>query len=196
MRENRVVFTTGQIAKICHVAARTVAKWCDSGELKACVLPGKGGDRRVTYRDLMVFLREHGLPTEWLAAGLPRVLYVGTDLAYMKALVDACDPATVFRSASDPFCTGFQCRDFEPTVALVDFCEGRSEAFSIAKQIRANSSAALMALVVDDSELRAVEQFQRMFRKSCDQEKIAEVIRDWHEPAKARLCKRTTDASA
>ena len=33
------VFTTGQVAKICKVAPRTVSKWFDSGRLKDIASP-------------------------------------------------------------------------------------------------------------------------------------------------------------
>ncbi len=34
------VFTTGQVAKICKVAPRTVSTWFDSGRLKGYRIPG------------------------------------------------------------------------------------------------------------------------------------------------------------
>ena len=40
------VFTTGQVAKICQVAPRTVSKWFDSGRLKGYRIPGSQ-DRRI-----------------------------------------------------------------------------------------------------------------------------------------------------
>ena len=61
------VFTTGQIARVCHVAPRTATKWIDSGVLKGYRLPGSR-DRRVTRADLLRFLTEHGMPLDDLAA--------------------------------------------------------------------------------------------------------------------------------
>ena len=40
------VFTTGQVAKICKVAPRTVSKWFDSGRLRGYRIPGSQ-DRRI-----------------------------------------------------------------------------------------------------------------------------------------------------
>ena len=37
------VFTTGQVAKICKVAPRTVSKWFDSGRLRGYRIPGSQG---------------------------------------------------------------------------------------------------------------------------------------------------------
>src|SRR5262249_61528897 len=38
--EMKKVFTTGQVAKICKVAPRTVSKWFDSGRLRGYRIPG------------------------------------------------------------------------------------------------------------------------------------------------------------
>ena len=55
------VFTTGQVAKICKVAPRTVSKWFDSGRLKGYRIPGSQ-DRRIPREYLIRFLKEHGMP--------------------------------------------------------------------------------------------------------------------------------------
>jgi excisionase family DNA binding protein len=54
------VFTTGQVAKICKVAPRTVSKWFDSGRLKGYRIPGSQ-DRRIPREYLIRFLKEHGI---------------------------------------------------------------------------------------------------------------------------------------
>jgi two-component system, OmpR family, response regulator RpaA len=64
-KEQRQVFTTGRIAKGCMVAQRTVSRWIDSGLLKGYRIPGSH-DRRVTRAELLRFLAEYGMPTEWL----------------------------------------------------------------------------------------------------------------------------------
>ena len=55
------VFTTGQVAKICKVAPRTVSKWFDSGRLRGYRIPGSQ-DRRIPREYLIKFLKEHGMP--------------------------------------------------------------------------------------------------------------------------------------
>lgn len=54
------VFTTGDVAKICKVAPRTVSKWCDSSRLKCYRIPGSQ-ERRIPASYLRKFLREHGM---------------------------------------------------------------------------------------------------------------------------------------
>jgi len=61
--DNDVVFTTGQIAKICEVAPRTVGKWFDSGELKGFRIP-YSQDRRIPGNNLETFLKKNGMPLD------------------------------------------------------------------------------------------------------------------------------------
>lgn len=55
------ILTTGQIAKICKVAPRTVSKWFDSGRLKGYRVPGSQ-DRRIPKSYLIDFLVAHNMP--------------------------------------------------------------------------------------------------------------------------------------
>ena len=55
------VYTTGQVAKFCKVAPRTVTKWFDSGRIKGYRLPGSQ-DRRFPREYLIEFMKKHGMP--------------------------------------------------------------------------------------------------------------------------------------
>jgi excisionase family DNA binding protein len=57
-------FTTGEIAKICSVAPRTVTKWCDAGMLRHYRIPGTK-HRRVLRDDLKQFMAQHGMGDLW-----------------------------------------------------------------------------------------------------------------------------------
>ena len=73
------VFTTGQVAKICKVAPRTVSKWFDSGRLKGYRIPGSQ-DRRIPREYLIKFLKEHGMPLGDLEdEAMAKVLIVAQD---------------------------------------------------------------------------------------------------------------------
>jgi hypothetical protein len=63
--KNTEVFTTGQVAKICLMAPRTVTKWFDSGILKGYRIPGSK-DRRIPKESLIIFLKENEFPTNLL----------------------------------------------------------------------------------------------------------------------------------
>ena len=54
-------YTTGDIAKLCDCAPRTVSKWIDSGHLQGYRLPCSQ-DRRVPHEVLLIFMRENNVP--------------------------------------------------------------------------------------------------------------------------------------
>ena len=79
------VLTTGEVAKICNVAARTVSKWFDSGQLEGYRIPGSK-DRRIPVQGLMKFMQAHGIPLDGLMSGNTRVLVVDGDKEVITAL--------------------------------------------------------------------------------------------------------------
>ena len=80
------VFTTGQVAKICKVAPRTVSKWFDSGRLKGYRIPGSQ-DRRIPREYLIRFLKEHGMPLGDLEdEAMAKVLIVAQDQVLIENL--------------------------------------------------------------------------------------------------------------
>ena len=80
------VFTTGQVAKICKVAPRTVSKWFDSGRLRGYRIPGSQ-DRRIPREYLIKFLKEHGMPLGDLEdEAMAKVLIVAQDQVLIENL--------------------------------------------------------------------------------------------------------------
>jgi hypothetical protein len=55
------VYTTGQVARICGVTSRTVAKWFDAGWLRGYKVT-KTGARRIYHDALLAFLQAHEIP--------------------------------------------------------------------------------------------------------------------------------------
>src|SRR5207253_1679633 len=77
------VFTTGQVAKICKVAPRTVSKWFDSGRLRGYRIPGSQ-DRRIPREHLIRFLKEHGMPLgELEEEGWHKILIIGAEKLFI-----------------------------------------------------------------------------------------------------------------
>lgn len=131
----RQVFTTGQVAKICKVAPRTVSKWFDSGRLKGYRIPGSQ-DRRIPRRDLLKFLKEHSMPTHMLADHGPQVLLV-SDNQHMIRTVEAVandDAEFTVHVAQNAFEAG-SVHAMLNTV-IIDFSIGRSEAIGLMRSMR------------------------------------------------------------
>ena len=79
------VLTTGEVAKICNVAPRTVSKWFDTGQLKGYRIPGSK-DRRIPVSQLVRFMKEHGIPFDGVAGGKTRILVVDDESEVVEAL--------------------------------------------------------------------------------------------------------------
>jgi excisionase family DNA binding protein len=78
MSKGKNVLTTGEVAKICNVAPRTVSKWFDNDQLKGYRIPGSK-DRRIPIEELLSFMKKYNMPTEGLEREQKNILVVDTD---------------------------------------------------------------------------------------------------------------------
>lgn len=139
------VLTTGELAKVCHVAPRTAAKWIDSGRVRGFRLPGSA-DRRVSDAEAARFLRASGMDVPaWLDG--PRVLLAACPCggAWLPAV-----PGWAVRHAPDLFAAGLACVP-APDAALFDLCLGRAACLRAAAGLAAlEYPPRLIALAYDD----------------------------------------------
>ncbi|MDX2017031.1 MAG: response regulator [Planctomycetota bacterium] len=121
------VLTTGEVAKICNVAPRTVSKWFDSGSLKGYRIPGSR-DRRIPASELVKFMKAHGIPLESFNSGRTRVLVVDGDKDVADTLQRVLTEQTSYevRTATNGFQAGMECEKFKPHVLLLDLHLGES----------------------------------------------------------------------
>ncbi len=133
------VLTTGEVAKICNVAPRTVSKWFDSGALKGYRIPGSR-DRRIPSGELMKFMKAHGIPLEGLASGRTRVLIVDDEKDITMTLERILTEQTSYevKTAAGAFAAGMEAERFRPHVLLLDIHLGDGDAKQLADQIRRN----------------------------------------------------------
>jgi len=179
----RTIFTTGQVAKICKVAPRTVSKWFDSGRLHGYRIPGSQ-DRRIPRQHLIRFLKEHGMPLGELEdEALGKVLLVGTDGQVRSSLNDLMSAEDYkIENAASGFEAGIQAESLHPDCVVVDFVMGRNEAVMIAQNLKKNSEYAdtvLIGLLSDDDNASGFDRtlFNETFRKPFDTALLAERIR-------------------
>ena len=169
------VFTTGQVAKICKVAPRTVSKWFDSGRLKGYRIPGSQ-DRRIPREYLIRFLKEHGMPLGDLEdEAMAKVLIVGQDQVLIENLKRELPLDRSFKVAvaASGFEAGIQAESFHPDCIIVDFSIGRVEALQICQNLRRNTEYAdtiLIALLPDDGSSTSFDRssINETFKKPFD----------------------------
>ncbi len=179
------VFTTGQVAKICKVAPRTVSKWFDSGRLKGYRIPGSQ-DRRIPREQLVRFLKEHGMPLAELEDETQsKLLLVGLD-GTLTATMRERLPETEgfkFEIAASGFEAGIQAESLHPDCIVIDLKLGRNEALQICQNLRRKpeyQNTILIALVGAEDlagDGLAQQGFNEVFRKPFDVALLAERIR-------------------
>jgi excisionase family DNA binding protein len=179
------VFTTGQVAKICKVAPRTVSKWFDSGRLRGYRIPGSQ-DRRIPREQLIKFLKEHGMPLgeleneEW-----HKILVIGAEKLFIdrvKELLPETDDYK-YEIANSGFEAGIQAESFHPDTIIIDLALGRSESIQIAQNLRRNPNYETTLIIGLASEDEAAPDklieygFTEIFKKPFDVALLGERIR-------------------
>lgn len=179
------VFTTGQVAKICKVAPRTVSKWFDSGRLKGYRIPGSQ-DRRIPREQLIRFLKQHDMPLgeleeeEW-----HKVLLIGTDKLFndrIKELLPENDDFK-FELANSGFEAGTLAQSFHPDTIVIDLGLGRSESIQITANLRKNESYTTTLIIglagEDEADPDKLKEygFDDIFKQPFDAALLAERIR-------------------
>jgi excisionase family DNA binding protein len=133
------VLTTGEVAKICNVASRTVSKWFDSGQLRGYRIPGSK-DRRIPVSNLIKFMKSHGIPMDGLMSGSSRILIVDQEEEVVGKLEQILREQTNFevRTARNAFAAGIECERFRPHVMLLDIHLGDLDGREICRVLKAS----------------------------------------------------------
>ena len=149
------VLTTGEVAKVCNVAPRTVSKWFDSGQLKGYRIPGSK-DRRIPISQLVRFMKEHGIPLNGLNTGQTRVLIVDDDgevTATLKKILTEQANYEV-ETAASAFEAGLVCEKFKPHVLLLDLHIGENnDSRHVAQLVRRSEELQMTRVIAMSGKL-------------------------------------------
>ena len=162
MAKGKNVLTTGDVAKICNVAPRTVSKWFDSGQLKGYRIPGSK-DRRIPVSELARFMKVNNMPATMLPAGKIRVLIADSDSNAASVLADTLQTKADYdvQIARNTFQTGIIAQKFTPHVLLINLLAEGIDAAEICKNIRGNEDLQTIKVIafakqLSDSESAAL----------------------------------------
>ncbi len=171
----RTIFTTGQVAKICKVAPRTVSKWFDSGRLRGYRIPGSQ-DRRIPRDHLVRFLKEHGMPLGELEEDMSTVLVVGdVDVQSIReALQERLGEGVKLSFADSAFDAGVLCNnESAPNCIIVDASVGQQSLANFGTN-ESLSKSVLIALLPKD--VPSPVGFTECFHKPYDLSLLAERV--------------------
>src|SRR5262245_10477949 len=148
------VLTTGEVARVCNVAPRTVSKWFDSGALKGYRIPGSK-DRRIPVSELIKFMRAHGIPMDGLSTGRTRVLIVDDETEVVDTLRKVLTEQTQYeiRTSVSGFEAGMECERFRPHVMLLDIHLGEADARNVARIVRENDNLQMTRIIAMSGKL-------------------------------------------
>jgi excisionase family DNA binding protein len=175
-KEYKDVLTTGEVAKICNVAPRTVSKWFDSGALTGYRIPGSK-DRRIPMTQLIRFMKHHGMPLNGLMTGCTRVLIVDGEADVVEVLEKILEDEAKYEVevARSGFAAGAAAEKFRPDV----------DAKAVAKHVKANAELQLTKVIavsgkLTDDEAKALTPsgFDGFLRKPFHVRQVIEAIED------------------
>ncbi len=191
MAKGKNVLTTGDVAKICNVAPRTVSKWFDSGQLNGYRIPGSK-DRRIPMEELLRFMRLHNMPTGGLQPDQTRILVIDSETQVtesMIALLESKDNYEV-EVATNSFAAGLATHRFAPHVIIVNLLAQGIDAAAVCAATRDDddlSGVKLIALAGHLGESEAAALMQKGFDDCLDNPNDVSEVLDKVEHAMAIL---------
>jgi excisionase family DNA binding protein len=148
MAKGKNVLTTGDVAKICNVAPRTVSKWFDSGQLKGYRIPGSK-DRRIPVNELIRFMKQNNMPLPTLPVGRMRVVIVDSNGESATTLAEVLKAKSDYevKVVKNTFETGTVVQRFEPHVLLVNLLARDIDAEEICRNIRSDEELQTIKII-------------------------------------------------
>ena len=186
MPRQKDVLTTGEVAKICNVAPRTVSKWFDSGQLRGYRIPGSK-DRRIPLNALVRFMKQHHIPLDGLRSGQTRVLIVDNDKQVVDTLTNVLSEQASYdiRAAGTGFAAGVECEKFRPHVLLLDVHITDVDAVQLCKAIKDNPDLQLTQVIALSNKLTdgqahqlQAKGFDSFLRKPFNVRQVIEQVED------------------
>ena len=180
------VLTTGEVAKICNVAPRTVSKWFDSGALHGYRIPGSK-DRRIPLNQLIRFMKHHGMPLNGLMTGSSRILIVDDEQDIVEVLEKILEDEAKYEVevAKGGFAAGITADKFRPHVILLDMHLRDIDGREVAKQVKNNPDLQLTKVIamsgkMSDDELKGLVSagFDGSLKKPFHVRQVIEAIED------------------
>lgn len=180
------VLTTGEVAKICNVAPRTVSKWFDSGALHGYRIPGSK-DRRIPLNQLIRFMKQHGMPLNGLMTGQTRILIVDDEQDIVEVLEKILEDEAKYEVevAKGGFAAGVTADKFRPHVILIDMHLRDIDGKEVAKAVKANPDLQLTKVIamsgkMSEDELKGLltQGFDGYLKKPFHVRQVIETIED------------------
>ncbi|MDP7006107.1 MAG: helix-turn-helix domain-containing protein [Phycisphaerales bacterium] len=143
---DKLVFTTGEAAKICNVSQQTIIRCFDSGRLHGFKVPGSRF-RRIPRSELIRFMQHNNMDMNRMDVGAVQVLVVGLTAPEVDSLIKTHSEGhnIQIHHAKDAWTAGFLGHQCNPSLILLS-----SKIGGITKE------SILATLTSDDGEEKTV----------------------------------------
>lgn len=173
------VYTTGDVARICNVANRTVSKWIDSGRIKGYRIPGSN-DRRVTHAALQSFLIASGFPATDPDFFQGLAFLLSADEPLCRRLRDHVTAGGFrFLHAPTVFDAGLLLSGEYPLVAVLDFAVGKSWAVTLASRLLHLCPRTVLIALPNEDDPGTVPGFAASYPRPFDPALLEECLSRW-----------------
>jgi excisionase family DNA binding protein len=186
MAKGKNVLTTGDVARICNVAPRTVSKWFDEGQIKGYKIPGSK-DRRIPISELSRFMKANNMPPVALPVGQLRILICDNDNDASASLFKNLKAKTDYEIhiVHGNFETGMAAQKFAPHILLINIAAKAIDNKDICKNIRTDKDLSTIKIIalankLSSSESAALLQkgFNRCITGWSDTAEVIKVIEE------------------
>ena len=191
MARNKDVLTTGEVARICKVAPRTVTKWFDSGQLRGYRIPGSK-DRRIPVTQLIRFMRQNNMPLDgMLHFTKTRILIVDDEADIVDMLRDLLSQQTTYdvQVAHNGFEAGLAAEKVKPHVILLDINLPDINGKEVCRLVRMNPELQMTKVIamsgnLSDEEAKALLThgpgggFEGFLKKPFTVQQVIQAIED------------------
>ncbi len=184
--KSKDVLTTGEVAKICNVAPRTVSKWFDSGALTGYRIPGSK-DRRIPLNQLIRFMKQHGMPLNGLMTGRARIMIVDDEQDIVEVLEKILENEAKYEVevARGGFAAGVTAEKVRPHVILLDMHLSDIDGRSLCKHVKSNPDLQLTKIIAMSGKMSEEEGkgllaqgFDGFLKKPFHVRQVIEAIED------------------
>ncbi len=132
------VFRASEVAKICRISRQTVNRWLNNGTIQG-FRPTKTSDWKITRKEFLRFMKENGIPLEFLDEEEKiKVLIVDDDNELGNIIVGFLrdDERLLVESANSGFSAGIKLESFRPDVVILDIFLGDMDGREFFEYIR------------------------------------------------------------
>ena len=145
----KAVYTTGEVAEICHLSQQTIIRCFDSGQVQGFRVPGSKF-RRIPRAELIKFMKDNGIPMDGIQDDKIRVLVVDDDPEIVELFVDVLDANGHFEvaTAQTGYDAGVMTQQFHPDIVILDYKLPDINGNVVCKTIRENPDLAHIKILI------------------------------------------------